>query len=344
MDMQELASFFSQSQGALFGRSGEELTLFFGNTSFFPDLLQYPAVFSGDFFLEQASGWTGYENVHTFSSVLQQKRFHHHLLWQEADARQFRDDFQRAQKFLQSGEIDKIVLTTVVRAPRSVDPQTLMMSAISQTHPNTYVYGQWKHDEGFLGLTPEMLFTMSGTKHLATMALAGTASKQEFHKNSQVLFSEKNKREHAVVVDDILERVKAWGQVHRYSERVLELETLVHICTPIEVELTENVSVADCIRVLHPTPALGISPREKMDILKSFRRNEKNFGAPFAVARDRNHTVCVVGIRKLSWDSDFYYIRCGCGIVKESQLEDEWQELLLKIEAVKKLFLLNDPS
>jgi isochorismate synthase EntC len=327
-------------QGAVYGRSGEPLTFFWGKSAQARQPESYPAVFTCDFLLTEKKPWHSYlytlkedppfSEDHQASAEL--------LEWTPPSFELFREQFLEAQTYLASGEISKVVLTTKTEALKTIEPQQFIQNALLQTHQNTFVYGQWDEHAGFLGFTPELLLQMKNDTELHTMALAGTVSLEVYKKNPDLLFSEKNKYEHQLVVEDIVNCLNPFGKVTVQPLEALSLDTLVHLYTPISVELNEAYTFENYVQALHPTPALGISPRSQAPLLKFWRFKEGSFGAPFAVSDSEQNIECVVGIRNLSWNKNKYTIRCGCGVVKDSQLEDEWNELLLKIEAVKKIF------
>jgi isochorismate synthase EntC len=55
--------------------------------------------------------------------------------------------------------------------------------------------------------------------------------------------------------------LKPFGSVHTEETRVVEFPALNHLQTNIRVKLSKPLSNDDLIQKLHPTPALGIYPR-----------------------------------------------------------------------------------
>ena len=75
---------------------------------------------------------------------------------------------------------------------------------------------------------------------------------------------EKEVHEHRVVIDSILRRLKSIGleNCHEGKPRLLRLANLQHVRTPLRVESHDNIHPFDALAALHPTPAMGGSPRE----------------------------------------------------------------------------------
>ncbi len=323
-----------KTSGAIYGISDTHM-LFWGNTETSIAPSQFPAVYSTDFFLEKTAPWTTYQHVHTSLSIPLETKIPGRVVWEAPDAATFEKQFLWAQEKFQSGELTKVVLTTETRAPKTISPDVFLENALGKIPAHTHMYGQWTPAGGFIGYTPEVLLSLSGKSELHTMALAGTSSLEDIEKN---LYSEIIKHEHLWVVEDIAQTLEPFGKVRAGAMKTLELETLAHLQTNISLEISQQQSRSDWIRTLHPTPALGTAPRKEWKQLQPFRKGYGSFGAPFAVATSENETTAVVGTRQLAWDEKYYYIRCGCGVVQDSRLDDEWNELLLKIKSVKKRF------
>lgn len=192
----------------------------------------------------------------------------------------------------------------------------------------------WMSPEGgFAGMTPEILFRLQG-RRLTTMALAGTSDAAH---ESDLQERPKIAREHEIVVDELHRRLSALGGVTVSAREVVTLGTVRHLRTRLSVELPEEPAGAglnELIRLLHPTPALGISPRSpatlrQLAALRESCRVPDRFGAPFGIVWPGG-AVFAVAIRGLFWSGDRVSLPAGCGIVAGSELETEWEELELK--------------
>ena len=100
----------------------------------------------------------------------------------------------------------------------------------------------------------------------------------------------------------------------------------------------------EIVQALHPTPALGAHPREVgrywlLDYQQHFDR--LRFGAPVGYTDPSTRiSRCFVAIRNVQWQPNRMLIGAGCGIVANSDPETEWNEILLKLKAVKALLNL----
>ena len=102
------------------------------------------------------------------------------------------------------------------------------------------------------------------------------------------------------------------------------------------------MSFAEMVRRLHPTAALGVSPRSDAGErwLREADRGVKRrtFGAPFGLEREDGRSIALVAIRNVQWHGSSIRVGSGAGLLLESRLEREFEELRQKRDQVKALF------
>jgi menaquinone-specific isochorismate synthase len=258
--------------------------------------------------------------------------------WETPDAMPFSLVFQEIMSCISQGIIEKTVpvVTERGRVRGSDSPSASIIAAISAQRAPLQTYGWVNGDSGFAGATPELLLSMCGL-HLETMALAGTARQDD-----EAVFSvdEKEIREHEYVAQTLVAKLLDLGVLQRKDREVMRLASIVHFLTGITVELEALQEPRRLLRRLHPTPALGPLPRtdQTMGMLGEWRERlgcPVEFGAPFG-AWDEGVFEAVVAIRGLWWQGNRISLPAGCGIIEASRLVNEWRELRLKREAVKR--------
>lgn len=260
--------------------------------------------------------------------------------FQEPELADFEISLNVMQEKIKNGEIQKAVPVVFAKLKHVVsksEKAQLLLNLINA--PETlYPYGFWQGSKGCLGATPEILFSTQDAE-LKTMALAGTCPKTEATSRLSLLEDEKEMYEHQLVVDDIQARLAQLGRVIRGSVHILELPSLFHLKTDINVNLEKHHSLQELSGLLHPTPALGVSPRSYgyawMEQLPDQTARDY-YGAPFGVSLEKE-AVCLVGIRNIQWNQDSVTLGSGCGIVAASELQREWRELFQKRLSVKKI-------
>ncbi len=249
--------------------------------------------------------------------------------------------FQEIMSCIGQGLIEKTVPVVTERgtARGAIPPTARIMAAMSAQRAPLHAYGWIESDTGFAGATPELLLSMRGLR-LETMALAGTARQED-----EAVFGvdEKEIREHEYVAQTLVAKLLDLGQLSRKEREVMRLGSIVHFLTGISVDLESLQEPHRLLRRLHPTPALGPLPRtdQTMSMLGEWRQRlgcPVEFGAPFGVW-DNGAFEAVVAIRGLWWRGNDILLPAGCGIIEASRLVNEWRELRLKREAVKRFLM-----
>ena len=311
-----------------------------------------PAFFHTNFFHENAEPWLQYPHSKKFLwkewKALVIEEIKRQVIdknietdWEEPSEAAFKKVFQEIKKEIKSKKIQKAVPVVTAQAAKTVPPALAILRALKMSPVNTYVYGHWHKEQGFFGFSPEVLFLRENKNVIKTMALAGTRKKEHYLQDPEdFLRDPKEVKEHQYVVDDIVNRLKNFGKTKIGKTSFLELNYLTHLYTPLQVTSTADVSFEQMIEALHPTPALGIVPREHMEMLKKWRDQSDILGSPFGIRWSATEFLCLVAIRKIQWSSTHYFIGNGCGIVEESQFAEEWQELRAKRDSVRKTFQL----
>ena len=261
--------------------------------------------------------------------------------WQAPSFDEFRPAFQQVASLIGDEGVRKMV--PVVTECGEFDQQQAgrrLAARIAGAKAPLVPYGYSTGERGFVGATPEFLFSRSGSE-LTTMALAGTAPTA---KRAAFEQDPKEIREHEMVVEHIVARLAEFGAVERLPREIFDLEGLCHFCSKIRARIPMDLALKELIVSLHPTPAVGTLPAtsELWQVLHDMREKlgaPDWFGAPFGYAEGEEFH-CVVAIRGIGWDGCQAGIPSGCGIVGGSDLTREWDELALKRESVKKLFSL----
>lgn len=279
-------------------------------------------------------------------------KFAHNFLWQKYNRTYFEDDFQKIQSQIQSGLIDKAVLMTSEQSswkPNSKEHQRMILNLLQKCPPHLYIYSHWDKESGVVGASPELLFYRN-EKKIQSMALAGTqkhikgALDHLDFSNNSLLTDAKEQIEHHYVVEDLRDKLASLSLVPTLSKlEVIELPHLLHLQTKLHLELDELPLSHDfdykLTQKLHPTAALGIrSKKIHWHWLRELKghQNLGYFGAPVGLPLS-NGFICLVGIRNLEWTANNSFIRAGCGIVSQSQMDKEWNELEAKRDSVKSL-------
>src|ERR1041385_2274204 len=215
------------------------------------------------------------------------------------------------------------------------------VSRLASLPPNLWAYGYSYQNHGLIGATPELLFR-SDKRGYASMAWAGT---RPIDRADELLTDAKELREHRFVVEDIVRRLAPFGNIEVEPLGVLRLPSIAHLATQIRFEEyggADKMSFADMVRRLHPTAALGVWPRTEAgerwlrEADRGVRR--RTFGAPFGLEREDHSALALVAIRNVQWQGTSVRVGSGAGLLAESRVDRELDELRDKREQVKALF------
>lgn len=266
-----------------------------------------------------------------------------HVDWQPAPDEEFTRLFESARAAMQRGDFNKIVPVVFERGEANADPLGWLARELTSLPDGVWAYGYAYHGHGMIGATPELLFR-SERRGYATMALAGT---RPVARASELLGDPKEMREHRFVVDDIVRRLAPFGNVEIGTIGLMRLPSIAHLITPIYFAENgaEKMSFAEMVRRLHPTAALGVSPRNEAgerwlrEADRGVRR--RGFGAPFGLEREDHSALALVAIRNVQWHRTSLRVGSGAGLLPESRLDREIEELRQKRQQVKAMFGLD---
>jgi menaquinone-specific isochorismate synthase len=306
-----------------------------------------PAFYVTDFFLDDPHPWrhpAAWEELSIDELV---SRFEQHdvpaVEWDTPSLDDFTKLFDSAQASMSRGDFNKVVpvLFESGRFTKRGEWWRHFLSQLTTLPSGLRAYGYSYNRHGMIGATPEVLFEAE-KRGYRTMALAGT---RPVSHADELLRDPKERLEHRLVVDDIVRRLAPFGNVEIGPLGVLRLPQIAHLITPIffaEAGGGERMSFAEMVRRLHPTAALGISPRTPVgerwlrEADRGIRR--RTFGAPFGLEREDLSALALVSIRNVQWQGDAVRVGSGAGLLPASRLDREFEELRQKRDQVKALF------
>ncbi len=241
-------------------------------------------------------------------------------------------------------EFEKIVLARALDLERSAPYEPLrVLDRLRGKFTGCYAFS-FANGKGqsFIGATPERLVKVEQSR-VKTMALAGTIQRgadvgSDARLASELLGSEKDLREHQVVIDAIRRRFASMGMDLKTvpPPDLMKLSNVQHLWTPLESELPDGGHLLKVLRALHPTPAVGGSPREATSRaipgIEPFDRSL--YAGALGFFDYRGNGEMVVAIRSAMIDGTLARVYAGSGIVAGSNPEKELAETNLKLEAV----------
>lgn len=332
-------------QGAIVADSSG-CQVFWGDTQRSSHQPEKIAVYAPDFFMENREPWYLFSdhrffNVQKFRTELPNAAEDVFCTWDSPSRDDFADQFQQIKYWIERGELTKCVPFVSFAAALMRDRKSLILKVLRQAlqQPTGYLYGLWNHDDFIIGLTPELLIEKGQDNSWRSAAVAGTTTLESFVRDPQgFLNNQKENREHDLVVDYITGKLQSFGTTRAEPKSTRTIGGLVHLVTPISLTASQDTVIEDLIAHLHPTPALGCLPKDDWrSRLRRMNSQERGrFGAPFGWA-DKNNCQLLVAIRNIQIFANRLNLLTGCGVVAESELQNEWLELQNKKDSVLRL-------
>jgi menaquinone-specific isochorismate synthase len=242
------------------------------------------------------------------------------------------------------GDYEKVVLARALRCTTAEPFHPMgVLNHLRQRYPDCYAFSVANgRGQSFIGASPERLVRVAGGR-MHTAALAGSAPRggsasEDAALAQSLLHSEKDLREHRLVLESIAARLSDLGLTleHAAHPRLLGLANVHHLHTPVSASLPAGVHILDLVQRLHPTPAVGGTPQAPA--LAAIRRFETFarglYAGPQGWVDHRGGGEFFVGLRSALVDGCTAIAYAGAGIVAGSEPQQEFAETELKFQAL----------
>ena len=148
-------------------------------------------------------------------------------------------------------------------AEHDVDVRYLL-AGLAASNPGCWAYAV----DGLVGATPELLVSRDGDQ-VFSRVLAGTMPRGGDRTttgpgSAELVGSAKDQQEHRYAVESLVEALgpHVTGLQAPAEPGVLELSNVSHLVTDVTARLDDSSHVLDLLAALHPTAAVGGTPRE----------------------------------------------------------------------------------
>ncbi|MGY2290559.1 isochorismate synthase [Pseudomonas sp. SDO528_S397] len=256
----------------------------------------------------------------------------------------WKQDVSHAVRRIQYSSLKKVVLARAQKVP-AAEPLHVVMQRLLDKQPQAYLFAFARDTSCFVGASPECLLSVRD-QHLHTMALAGSAprssdARRDASLGEQLLASEKDNAEHAMVVASLRECL-----AHHCSDlqvaphpRLHKLAHIQHLLTPVQGRLKPGNSLLGIAECLHPTPAVGGFPREAaLDYIRTREQLDRGwYAGPVGWLNDQGDGEFAVALRCALLEGGRATLFAGCGLVSGSDPESEYRESDLKMQTMREV-------
>jgi menaquinone-specific isochorismate synthase len=241
--------------------------------------------------------------------------------------------------------LHKVVLSRQVALGLSGSlPLAAVLRRLRAGEPNCTIFSMPTPDGVFFGASPELLVARHGTQ-VTCQPLAGTISRGDTARadadaQRDLARSGKSRAEHRYVVDAVAATLAPYCDQLAVPEApsLVAFRSVAHLGTRIEGRLHDGVGVLELLEQLHPTPAVGGTPRpEALAFIGQAEAGERGYWAgPVGWAGASGDGEWMIGIRSAQLDAGgcAVTLRAGAGIVADSDPAAEAAETNVKLSTV----------
>jgi menaquinone-specific isochorismate synthase len=241
---------------------------------------------------------------------------------------------------IDAGDLEKVVLARdhAVWSGEPFDPLDLARR-LTVRFPSCHTFVV----EGLVGATPELLLARDGDR-VVSRVLAGTTGRDpdeaaDAALGAALLASDKDRHEHQLAADSVAEVLGARCTDLAYGAepRLLRLDNVQHLATLFEGHLDVPASVLQVVAELHPTAAVGGTPRRAARALigELEGMDRGRYAAPVGWTDANGDGEWGIALRCAQLSGARARLFAGVGVVAASLPEDELEETRLKLRAMQ---------
>jgi menaquinone-specific isochorismate synthase len=299
----------------------------------------YSIIFENNNIKEFGSGKNYYENIfNNKESIIENNQSNRNLT--ECHEKWI-NLVEKAKRDISKSKLQKIVVGESKKHKNiKIDiKQTLIKMA--KQYPDCVTFLYKNKNDYFFGATPEKVFAYR-KKSLSTDALAGSIPNYgQNRKEIEEKFNNSTlQEEHKIVVKFLETQLKklSSNKINKSNLKIKSLSNINHLLLELET-ITENNDFFEFIKLLHPSPALaGYPVKEAKQWIKQnelFHRGLYS-GSIGYIEEDSSYFFAALRCAKYSKNSNQIITFAGNGIVENSKIKHEINELDSKFDAINK--------
>lgn len=261
----------------------------------------------------------------------------------------FLQGVERAIEMIHRRELIKVVLARSLHLQATEDlPINKIILNLLHNNPGGYSFAITIPNSGskartLIGSSPELLVSKFGERVIAN-PLAGSVPRSEDPVDDQrraeaLLLSEKNRHEHAIVIQAVSEALRPFCKtLHVSTEpQLLKTSTLWHLSTIIQGELHDAAMTSlELGLALHPTPAVCGTPtnlaQRAISELELFNRDYYTGMVGWCDLEGNGEWVVTIRCGDITGQSVRLF--AGAGVVADSKPEEELAETSTKFKTM----------
>jgi isochorismate synthase len=245
-----------------------------------------------------------------------------------------------AVRAIRGGALRKVVLARSVHVVGGTMDPLSALRRLRDRYPECTVFGVRRKERWFIGATPERLGRVSG-RTVEVAVLAGTAPRVQDPEEDAalgiaLLHSPKERLEHRIASEFVASALRPMCDAIRVEGPfVVRMRNVQHLETRVRGVFREPVTILDLLDRLHPTPAVaGLPLPEALRWIEREGIDRGWYAGLLGWLGGFEEGEFVVGIRSAVIGPCDAVAFAGCGIVADSDPEQELAESHLKLRPI----------
>jgi menaquinone-specific isochorismate synthase len=252
----------------------------------------------------------------------------------------FRAAVAAAVSRIAAGELQKVVLAhdLLAVADDDIDVRAVLVG-LAAGNPDCWTFSV----DGLVGASPELLVSRTGDR-VVSHVLAGTAPRgsdaEDDHTRIEALLnSAKDQEEHRYAVESLAEALAPHVRDLDVPAvpHALELSNVTHLATQVTATIQDQSDVLDLLAALHPTAAVGGTPRPAaLALIEALETTDRGrYTGPVGWVDAYGDGEWCIALRCAQLDGRIARLYAGCGIVAGSDPDEEVLEAQAKLVPVR---------
>lgn len=256
---------------------------------------------------------------------------------------EFEEMVRRSIEYIRAGDVFQVVPSQRLSRHVNASPFTVYR-ALRAINPSPYMFYLDLKDFHIVGASPELLVRFED-ETVTIRPIAGTRPRGTDAESDELLAQElqqdpKERAEHVMLIDlarNDVGRVSVPGSVEvseflgieRYSH-------VMHLVSNTRGQLRKDLTPFDALRAGFPAGTVSGAPKIRaMEIISELEQDQRGVYAGavgyFSLSGDQETAIA---LRTMVIKDGRAYIQAGCGVVADSDPENEYQESLNKAKAL----------
>ncbi|MGM1065168.1 isochorismate synthase [Saccharothrix sp. Mg75] len=246
----------------------------------------------------------------------------------------YREAVRAAVARMRAGELDKVVLAhdLLAVADEPIDHR-FVLAGLAERYPECWVYAV----DGLIGATPELLLRRTGSV-VDSRVLAGTTWPHDGMSDDELagalMSSGKDREEHGYAVASLVETLRPFcSSLSVDGPSVLRLPNVSHLSSDVIGELSGTPSLLALGAALHPTAAVGGTPRaDAIRVIEELEGLDRGrYAGPVGWVDGDGNGELGIALRCARVEGRTARLFAGCGLVAESDPDTEVREAHAKM-------------